>query len=168
MSEAILSEEQMKVLLSYVSKQTGMEFASRLNNWVNKKFFDVYQANGGTDTKTFLDGIVTNIKQKERDELFDSLTVNETMFFRDSKYFDFIEKVMLPKLIEKNQAIKTLSIWIAAGSSGQEIYSILMLILEKFPDLKSWRLNFTSSDICSDVVAKAQKVFTQNMKFQEV
>lgn len=104
MSEAILSEEQMKVLLSYVSKQTGMEFASRLNNWVNKKFFDVYQANGGTDTKTFLDGIVTNIKQKERDELFDSLTVNETMFFRDSKYFDFIEKVMLPKLIEKNNS----------------------------------------------------------------
>ena len=131
MSEAVLNEQQMEKLLAFVSKETGMEFASRLTDWVNKQFFDVYIAHGGSDSQSFLDGIVTNVRQKERDALFDSLTVNETMFFRDKKYFDFLEKVLVPTLMEKNKDSKKLSIWIAAGSSGQEIYSILFLLLSK-------------------------------------
>ena len=151
-----LTISETELLLDYIKSKAGMVFAPRLHSLVKKQFDAIKNLSKAKNNGEFLRALLSGSKELEAQVLFESLTVHETMFFRDSKYFNFMEKFMLPKIIKENQAKKSLSIWIAAGSSGQEIYSILFMILEKFPELNSWTLNLYSTDLSSKIVKKAK------------
>ncbi|MEM9159556.1 MAG: protein-glutamate O-methyltransferase CheR [Verrucomicrobiota bacterium] len=90
-------------------------------------------------------------------ETIDALTTNETYFFRDFHPFDALKRTLIPELIEKNRATKTLSIWCAACSSGQEPYSIAMTIRENFPELAHWKVSITATDLSPTVLERAKE-----------
>jgi chemotaxis protein methyltransferase CheR len=87
----------------------------------------------------------------------EALAISETYFFRDSRPFLALEETVLPELIRSRAAHRSLRIWSAAASSGQEAYSIAMLIRERFPDLASWKLTVLATDISLDALARARK-----------
>jgi chemotaxis protein methyltransferase CheR len=87
----------------------------------------------------------------------EALAISETYFFRDSRPFLALEETILPELIASRSAHRSLRIWSAAASSGQEAYSIAMLIRERFPDLESWKLTVLGTDISLDALARARK-----------
>src|SRR3984885_2962669 len=65
----------------------------------------------------------------------EAMTINETSFFRDLKPFEMLRDTILPRLIERRQDARRLRIWSAASSTGQEAYSLAMVIAEHFPDV---------------------------------
>ena len=89
-------------------------------------------------------------------QVFELLTTNETSFFRDKHVFDLLKTSVLPQLIERNQNFKKLNIWNAAVSSGQEAYSIAMLIREHFPQLNDWEINIHGTDISKLMLDRAK------------
>ncbi|NEQ70993.1 MAG: protein-glutamate O-methyltransferase CheR [Symploca sp. SIO2D2] len=89
-------------------------------------------------------------------EAIDALTTNETYFFRDFHPFDALKRSILPELIMKNSATRSLSIWCAACSTGQEPYSIAMTIREHFPELANWRISITATDLSPTVLEQAK------------
>jgi chemotaxis protein methyltransferase CheR len=80
-------------------------------------------------------------------KVIEALTTNETSFFRDIYPFETLKDAVLPELLKSRKYTKELNIWCAASSSGQEPYSIAMLIHENFPILLDWKINFIASDI---------------------
>ena len=87
---------------------------------------------------------------------------NETSFFRDVRPFEVLRELVLPELISKRAAERTLNIWCAACSGGQEIYSLLMLIKEHFPVLEGWKLRVIASDLSTQMLEKAKRgIFSQ-------
>jgi chemotaxis protein methyltransferase CheR len=90
-------------------------------------------------------------------KIVDSMTTNETTFFRDVEPFEALRKFVLPELIERNKQTRRLSIWYAASSTGQEPYSVSMLIQEHFPQLLSWDLQQFATDISPSVLARARE-----------
>ena len=88
--------------------------------------------------------------------VLDAMTNNETWFFRDLHPFEMIKRVVLPDLIKLRSASRTLNIWSAASSSGQEAYSLAMLIHEHFPELRNWRVQILGTDICSSILNRAR------------
>jgi len=90
-------------------------------------------------------------------KIVDSMTTNETTFFRDVEPFEALRKFVLPELIERNKQSRRLSIWYAASSTGQEPYSVSMLIQEHFPQLLSWDLQQFATDISPSVLARARE-----------
>ena len=86
----------------------------------------------------------------------DALTTNETLFFRDRHPFDALVQTVVPDMIHARRFDRTLKIWSAASSSGQEAYSIAMLLRDKFPELLSWRIVIIGTDICESVLAQAR------------
>lgn len=99
---------------------------------------------------------VPNHAELEKD-VINVMTTNETSFFRDSYPFDALKTIILPKLITDLQKEKTIQIWCGACSSGQEPYSIAMLIKENFSaQLYDWRVNILATDLSSDILAKAK------------
>ncbi|MCC6650616.1 MAG: hypothetical protein IT348_05665 [Candidatus Eisenbacteria bacterium] len=70
----------------------------------------------------------------------DALTANETLFFRDHHPFEALKKEIIPQLIETRSNLRKLSIWSAASSTGQEAYSLAMMLRESFPQLVSWNI----------------------------
>jgi chemotaxis protein methyltransferase CheR len=86
----------------------------------------------------------------------EAMTINETSFFRDRLPFELLRKELLPKLIDSRRCARSLRVWSAACSTGQEAYSLAMLILEHFPLLEGWNICIEGTDICAEVVEQAQ------------
>ena len=91
------------------------------------------------------------------DKVIDAMTTNETFFFRDNPPFEALKTGIIKDLIEKRQSTKTLNIWSAACSSGQEPYSISILLREHFPILNDWTIRILGTDVSDEVLEKADK-----------
>jgi chemotaxis protein methyltransferase CheR len=87
----------------------------------------------------------------------EAMTINETSFFRDGKPFDLLREKILPELIARNSATRKLRIWSAASSTGQEAYSIAILIAESFPQLAAWDVKIVGTDISAQVIEYARR-----------
>lgn len=86
----------------------------------------------------------------------EAMTTNETSFFRDLHPFEAIKTTILPALITARAATQRLNIWSAACSSGQEPFTIAMLIREHFPQLAHWKISMFATDLSTAVLAKAR------------
>jgi len=87
----------------------------------------------------------------------EAMTVNETSFFRDLKPFEMLRERILPRLIEQRREERRLRVWSAASSTGQEAYSLAMLIAEHFPALAGWDVKIIGTDISRSVVDYARR-----------
>lgn len=103
-----------------------------------------------------IDALRKPMSTRLQQRVVEAMTTNETSFFRDNKPFDALRNTVLPDLIEKRAAAKSLTIWCAACSTGQEPYSIWMTIRDHFPELLSWRLKIIGTDLSTEVLDKAR------------
>jgi chemotaxis protein methyltransferase CheR len=92
----------------------------------------------------------------------DAMTTNETYFFRDVHPFEAMRTKLVPEMIATRGAQKTLRLWCAASSTGQEPYSLSILLREHFATLANWRVQILATDLSRSVLEKAKSgVFTQ-------
>jgi len=91
-----------------------------------------------------------------RRRVLDAMTNNETWFFRDLYPFDALKSVVLPEILSRADGGKSLSVWSAACSSGQEIYSVAMLIRETFPSLLNRKLTLLGTDVSEAILQRAR------------
>jgi chemotaxis protein methyltransferase CheR len=88
-------------------------------------------------------------------EVVEAMTTNETSFFRDHHPFETLRRTVLPDLLEKRKDVHRLRIWCAACSTGQEPYSLAMLLDEHFPKLASWHVSILATDLSRAVLKRA-------------
>jgi len=84
----------------------------------------------------------------------EAMTTNETYFFRDPAHYDAIRSVLLPKLKEERRDYRRLRFWSAAASTGQEAYSLAMLLLQE--GLSDWNIQILGTDFSAPVVERAR------------
>ncbi len=96
---------------------------------------------------------------EEFKRLLDLVTVNETCFFRNPPQFDALRQVVLPAIVRAKQETgdRTLRIWSAGCSTGEEPYSLAMTLLETLPHPEEWRIDILATDVSTHVLAEAQK-----------
>lgn len=84
------------------------------------------------------------------------MTTNETSFFRDIHPFAALERHLLPELITRRSAQRRLSIWSAACSSGQEPYTVAMILADRFAQLRDWDVRILATDISTEMLERAR------------
>lgn len=89
-------------------------------------------------------------------EVVEAMVTTETSFFRDIHPFETLKKTVLPELIERRRSQRQLNIWCAASSSGQEPYSVALLLKEHFPELATWRINLWATDISQEMLQRSR------------
>ncbi len=89
-------------------------------------------------------------------KVVEAMTTNETSFFRDVHPFDALKDHVLPDLLERRASAKSLTIWCGASSSGQEPYTMAMVLREHFPQLATWNLKFIATDISTQMLDKCR------------
>ncbi len=95
-------------------------------------------------------------------DVVQAMTTNETFFFRDKIPFDHLRDPILPTLAQSRAARRSIRIWSAACSTGQEPYSIAMCLREFGPMLSGWRSEIVATDLSQDVLEKARAgLYTQ-------
>jgi chemotaxis protein methyltransferase CheR len=91
-----------------------------------------------------------------RQKVVEAMTTNETSFFRDIHLFDAIQRFLFPELVRSRARTRNLRIWSAACSTGQEPYSLAMLLRDHFSDLQSWQVSIQASDLSTEVLDRAR------------
>lgn len=89
-------------------------------------------------------------------QVVEAMTMNETSFFRDLHPFEALRTTIIPDLIRQRTVSRELRIWCAACSTGQEPYSVAMLIRDQFPELSQWDVSILATDLSLEVLEKAK------------
>jgi chemotaxis protein methyltransferase CheR len=111
-----------------------------------------------TDGFPSVDHLMAEIRAGKRHaRVVEAMTTNETSFFRDLLPFEAFRTLVLPELMNKRAGQRRLQIWCAACSTGQEPYSLAMLLREHGPSLKDWKLQLLASDLSTHVLERAKQ-----------
>ena len=89
-------------------------------------------------------------------KVIEAMTTTETLFFRDNRPYEAMRNTIIPELVRLHGADRRLQIWSCACSSGQEPYSIGMLLREHFPALGAWDLRMIATDISTEMLARSR------------
>ncbi len=107
-----------------------------------------------------LGGLVHNLRAPGAERLIvdvvEAMTTNETFFFRDKIPFEHFRDTMMPALLAARMAQRRIRIWCAAASSGQEPYSLAMMLKEMGSKLAGWRIEILATDLATEVLEKAK------------
>ena len=89
-------------------------------------------------------------------QVVEAMTTNETFFFRDKVPFDHFRDTIMPEVLKARAARRSIRIWCAAGSTGQEPYSLAMCLKEMGAALAGWRVEITATDLSQEVLEKSK------------
>jgi len=89
-------------------------------------------------------------------QVVEAMTTNETFFFRDKVPFEHFRETIMPEILRKRAGRKSLRIWCAAGSTGQEPYSLAMCLKEMSSSLSGWRIEILATDLSQEVLEKSR------------
>ena len=107
-----------------------------------------------------LDQLITHIRTTCKEdvilEVTGGMTTSESIFSPDIKPFDIFKNKILPHLIKTRGTRKSFRIWFAAASSGQEPYSLSVVLKDEAPKMPGWRTEIVGTDISHDILAKAK------------
>lgn len=151
---------------------TSAEGLQYLRDFVRRRSAIVVEADKNYLVESRLSPIVRELKlasidellqQTKRDErgalarrVVEAMTTNETSFFRDIHPWETLKNTILPELIKTRQTSRRLRIWCAAASTGQEPYTIAMVIREHFPELASWDIQILGTDLNAAVLERCR------------
>jgi chemotaxis protein methyltransferase CheR len=103
----------------------------------------------------------------ELERLINALTINESHFFRDAAQIEALRTRVLPDIIERRAFIRTMRIWSAGCSTGEEPYSIAMLLRDLIPNIDEWSITLLATDINTQALNKARVGLFSDASFRE-
>jgi chemotaxis protein methyltransferase CheR len=98
--------------------------------------------------------------EEELRTMLDAITTNETHFFREPAHFQLLERSILPSwqaAADAGKRPRTIRVWSAGCSTGQEAYSLAMMLVERFPPTQGWSIEIVATDLSRRVLATAEK-----------
>jgi chemotaxis protein methyltransferase CheR len=116
----------------------------------------VAKRHGLSTAEEYLDHIQKSPSEAHISEIIEAMVTTETMFFRDIIPFETLRKTVLPELIQARKESRQLSIWCAASSSGQEPYTIALILKEYFPELTNWTIKLLATDISHEMLQRCK------------
>ena len=158
-----LPTDVFRMIRDFISDTCGLYFDDnmhyKLEDRLNRRL-KIHHMNDFREYYRFL-----RYSEKRNDELreiMDILTVNETYFFREQEQLAAFSKKILPELKERNKDKKKINIWSAGCSTGEEPYTIAMLIIE-YGGFNGWKINILGTDISERVLKAAREgVYKKN------
>ncbi|AEH44231.1 MCP methyltransferase, CheR-type [Thermodesulfatator indicus DSM 15286] len=149
--------EVYRFFADLVFKHSGIVLKEEKTYLIESRLRELARALNYRDVDQLYQVASKRLTPQLRDEIIEAMTTNETYFFRDQHPFEALRKVVIPELKKLREKEKELRFWSAAASTGQEPYSLAMLIHEYFPDLLSWRIQILATDISQEALKKGQK-----------
>jgi chemotaxis protein methyltransferase CheR len=160
----VLSNALISQLNEHLLAHTGLFFPEKRWDEIRQKMTAAMTDFGFEDAEEFIHWLLSApLTTHQIETLARHLTVQETYFFRESKTFEVLEHTILPELINsRRNAEKRIRIWSAGCSTGEEPYSIAILLNKLIPDIKNWSITILATDINPDGIQKArQGIYTE-------
>ncbi|MDP2861974.1 MAG: protein-glutamate O-methyltransferase CheR [Desulfobacterales bacterium] len=156
-------------LSEYLTAEIGLHFSNRNRNELHQKMTAAMKDFGFEDVGEFIEWLLSSSPtQKQIEILASHLTVGETYFFREKRAFEILEQSVLPGLIDaRRRTGKRLRLWSAGCSTGEEPYSIAILLNKLIPDLRDWNITILATDINTAALRKADEGIYSDWSFRD-
>ena len=152
-----MNEQDYKFLEDFLKKESGLIVTPEKTYLLESRLLPVAKGAGLSG----LDDLIAALRQGNdvalRKKVVDAMTTNETSFFRDNTPFTRLTEDILPRLAKARKSTRTLRIWCAACSTGQEPYSIAMLIKEHEALFTGWKIEIIATDLAQHVLDSAKE-----------
>lgn len=163
-----LSEERLSDLNGFISALMGLYFTPTRLGDLERGIQNAARDFGFDDPAAFVDWLKSRRLSKEHVErLAYHLTVGETYFFRDSGTFSVLENRIFPELISARRDSKRIRVWSAGCSTGEEAYSVAILLKRLIPDIRDWNVGILATDINPRSLKKAAEGAYTEWSFRE-
>ena len=153
----MITEEEFQRLVHYIKSEAGIDLTqkrvlvtTRLENYIANSEYE--------NLGEYLNQAISNKAGKENENLINILTTNHTFFWREQQHFEFLLHEVLPEIKKKCQNTKDIRTWCAASSSGEEPYTLAMIMMEFFGiEYNEWDTTILATDISTKVLGIANK-----------
>ncbi|MGA8490370.1 MAG: CheR family methyltransferase [Terriglobales bacterium] len=143
-----------------IYSETGIWLGSSKTALLCGRLFRRLRALEMTSLQTYYECVVQPDQQEERSRMIDAITTNETRFYREPRQFEFLVQRVFPRWraeAERGLRPKRVNIWSAGCSSGEEPYTVAMLLSRHLPSEQGWEARILATDISNRVLEKARK-----------
>jgi chemotaxis protein methyltransferase CheR len=147
---------EFSYLCELVKNSTAIALDAQREYLMEARLAGIAQQEGFRNVSELLTRVRSGGSSQLQWKVVEAMTTNETSFFRDVKPFEALRQVVFPALMKARQNERKLSIWCAACSSGQEPYTIGLLLREHFPELQNWKVTILATDIATEMLEKSK------------
>ncbi|HCJ66785.1 MAG TPA: hypothetical protein DHV62_05520, partial [Elusimicrobia bacterium] len=167
-----MKEEEFVLFQDFLEKKSGLHFDQSKKESLKTSLLQRMQVNQLDDFEQYYRFLAFHPEGgKELRSLLSLITINESSFFRQKEQFNVIKEEILPSLISEKEkkGIFSLNIWSAGCASGEEPYSIALLLKESFPQVENWEIQILGTDIDQETLERAKKgIYSKNsLRFTE-
>jgi len=161
-----LSDADFERYRNFIYQESGITFTSANRSILESRLKEQLRGKGVDSVKTYFSSISSD--KEELKSFLDSITTNLTRFFRNQPHFDALEKFVVPELINniKKGGSNTIRMWSAGCSTGEEPYTIAMMLSEMLPP--SWKFDILASDISLKCLMTAKEGFYSESKIDGI
>lgn len=163
-----IPSELLDRLNGLISSLMGLSFTRSRMGDLERGIAQAAADFGFEDAEAFAGWLMkTPLKKEHIERLASHLTIGETYFFRDSSSMEGLEREILPALIESRRLSKRIRVWSAGCSTGEEPYSVAMILTRLVPDIESWNIGILATDINASALRKASAGVYTSWSFRE-
>ncbi|MDH5572985.1 MAG: protein-glutamate O-methyltransferase, partial [Gammaproteobacteria bacterium] len=155
MREFELTDTDFNFIKNIVVQHTGIVLTDVKRNMVYGRLSRRLRTLGLSHFKQYCD-IIRGDDETELTHFINAITTNLTSFFREKHHFNYLENIHIPELLEKNASSKRIRIWSAGCSTGEEPYTISMILNESIPNIESWDIKILATDLDYNVLETAR------------
>lgn len=158
-----ITEEENDLFCQYIQELSGIHLDRSKAYLLETRLASMFEEEGCTSFTQLYKKARHLRGEALRQKIIDRISTNETFFFRDKRPFELLQHKIIPDLIDKRKAASSgffptpIRIWSAACSTGQEIYSIAMVLKELLKDLKGYRIRLLGTDLSNAAIACANR-----------
>lgn len=150
-----LSDTDFDFVRTLVRRESAIVVDESKKYLVSARLADLAAARTDGNIARLLDDLRNSSSAALRYSVVEAMAIQETLFFRDPSFFETLREQVLPELIRRRENVRRLRFWCAASSTGQEPYSVCIMLREYFPQLANWRIEFIASDFSSNALRRA-------------
>ena len=151
-----LASEDFDFFRGYLRERSAIVLEPGKEYLVETRLFPVARREGLGSVGDLIERLRREPHGPLHSTVVEALTTNETSFFRDWKPFEALRAKVVPDAMARRAADRRLDIWSAACSTGQEAYSVAMLLREHFPGLATWDVRIHCTDLSQEMVARTR------------
>jgi chemotaxis protein methyltransferase CheR len=154
-----LSEEEYTLFANLVYSLSGINLGDNKKEMVKARLMKRMRVHGFTSYRQYYDFVLHDSSGEEIQYLLNAISTNVTSFFREMRHFDFMTQTALPEIVERKRRERSnkIRIWSSASSTGEEIYSILMTVMDFLGAGHSWDVKILGTDISTQALQVAQQ-----------
>jgi len=157
-----MKPEDFEFISALIKQRSGLVLTPDKSYLLESRLMPVARKGGMTGLEDLINSIRTSKDEALIRSVTEAMTTNESFFFRDVKPFDIFRNLVLPHLAKTRAAKRAIRIWCAAASSGQEPYSLSIVLNDEAAKFAGWKTEILGTDLSTDILAKAKNgVYSQ-------